>query len=168
MFWECFSRVGTLLCKKQIPLHVATFEFPDSVGTYTQASSNFVYYSPLQPDSMLIIASSSSDGFNPTPGSKFLLDDLLLIYPPTGLSDVYALDFQLYPNPAKTAFSVQLKEATNGTLKLYAITGSLVMEQQLKGTHSQLDVSTLPDGLYYLTLQSESGMLSSRKIEVQH
>ncbi|MES2778434.1 MAG: T9SS type A sorting domain-containing protein [Bacteroidota bacterium] len=143
----------------------AGITWDDSVGVFTLASCAFIYHSPLQPDSMFLIASSSSDGFNPVIGSKLILDDIHLTYS-SGLNDVNALPLSMYPNPANSTFVIQTEEV--GTLKLYSVTGVLVHEQRVDSKQTVVDVATFSEGMYFMTVQSERGMMASRKIKVQH
>lgn len=146
----------------------AGFEIKDSVGVYTLGSCAFEYFSPVQPDSMFVIASSSSDGYHPTVGSKLILDDLHLTYPPTGLSEIKTLQVAVYPNPAASQLMVQSEEPIKGTLKLFSMNGALVHTQDIDNKYAVVDVATLSNGIYLMVLQSEQGMQSSRKISVQH
>lgn len=146
----------------------ASMSFADSVSVYTLANCVFNYYSPLQPDSMFIIGSSSIDGFNPTIGSKLLLDDFLLTYPTTGLNDMYLPSLSIYPNPVQHELRIQSDEEIKGVMKLYSVTGKLIAEKVVNGKNTIVDVSTLGDGIYFVILQSEQGQLVSCKIKVQH
>ncbi|MES2559688.1 MAG: T9SS type A sorting domain-containing protein [Bacteroidota bacterium] len=145
----------------------AGFEFDDSVGVYTLATCPFVYSSPLQPDSMFIIASSSKDGFNPTVESMLILDDLRLTYS-TGLNDITISSLQVYPNPANTEFAIHSDEMISGTIKIYSVTGTISHEQDINAKQASINVSALADGIYMMVLQSDEGMIVTRKIKVQH
>lgn len=144
----------------------AGIRFGDTVGVYTLASSAFEYSSPLPPDSMFIIISSSADGFNPTVGSKLLLDDFHLTYT-TGLSDVNAVQFSVYPNPANTKLVIESEES-EGIISLYSIMGTLVLQQNMDAKQTVLDVSGVADGMYMMMVQSADGVQTSRKINIQH
>lgn len=143
----------------------AGLQFHDSIGVYTLASCAFDYSSPLPPDSMFIIISSSIDGFNPSVGSKLILDDFHLTYS-TGLNNVAESSFQLYPNPACTQLTVLSEEA--GAVKFYSVTGALVHQQNVDKKQTIVDVSLFEDGIYFMLLQSDRGMITSRKIKIQH
>ena len=146
----------------------ASMRFSDSVGTYTLADCLFTYFSPVQPDSMFIIVSSSIDGFNPIIGSKLLLDDFLLTYGTAGLNDINTLQLSIYPNPAQSNFIIKGEQEIKGALKLYSVTGKLVNEQTVDSKHTIVDVSTFGDGVYFMILQTEQGVSMSRAITVQH
>lgn len=160
----CLTR-WNLALQKTDTIAEAGLKFDHTVGEYALASCPFVYNSPLQPDSMFIIVSSSCDGFNPVIGSKLILDDLHLTYS-TGLSDVTGLSLQLYPNPANAQLTIQTAET--GLLRLYSITGVLVHQQSVNAKQTSVDVSTLADGMYFMTMHTEQGMITSRKIKIQH
>lgn len=144
----------------------AGFEFKDSVGVYTLASCPFEYYLPVQPDSMFIIASSSIDGFNPTVGSKLILDDFHLTYPTTGLSENDKVGFAVYPNPVQTDLTI--KTTGQGVLSVYSVSGALVLQQTINQLNESITVTSWAEGLYILVFQTNEGAIVSQKIRVQH
>jgi hypothetical protein len=143
----------------------AGFEFKDSIGVYTLASCPFEYYLSVQPDSMFIIASSSIDGFNPTVGSKLILDDFHLTYSTTGLSENDKLGFAVYPNPAQT--DLTFKTTEKGVLNVYSISGTSVLQQTIDQLNESINVSSWTEGLYILVFQTNEGAIVSQKITVQ-
>ena len=59
----------------------------------------------------------------------------------------------LYPNPTADFFTIELPEATHGTVALFDVAGRKVLEGTLNGvTTQQIDVSTLANGNYQLVL----------------
>lgn len=142
----------------------AGFEFKDSVGVYTLANCPFEYYLPVQPDSMFIIASSSIDGFNPTVGSKLILDDFHLTYSTTGLAEKDKVGFSVYPNPAQSYLTLETTE--HGILDVYSLSGAAIMRQNIDQLNQTIDISSWAEGLYMLVLQTNEGLIVSRKITV--
>jgi gluconolactonase len=62
---------------------------------------------------------------------------------------------KLYPNPVKDKFTIELtalKEKTK--LSIFNINGQEVMEQQITDIKTEIDVSNLPTGLYFLRLKN--------------
>lgn len=76
-----------------------------------------------------------------------------------------------YPNPFKdkTTISFNLKESENISIKVYNMMGQLVsnlIEGNINsGKHEvELDGTLLPSGIYYYTIQSETGMQTGKMI----
>lgn len=76
----------------------------------------------------------------------------------------------LYPNPVKTELKVEWPGEWTATaplyLQLYNMVGTKVVEQLQPGTSAEVDVSTLPAGVYLLQLQYESGVYT-RKVQIK-
>lgn len=148
---------------------VATKMFYDSIGVYTLASLEFDYFSSLQPDSMFIIASSSVDGFNPTVGSRLILDDLVLIYEPTGIEKIQpVINALIYPNPAQDQLTVKMQQPQVGTVYLYDLLGNLVHRQIVDGNEVSVTTSNMKDGLYILMVQAANGAKQTYKVIIQN
>jgi len=71
---------------------------------------------------------------------------------------------RLYPNPADNAIFISSPELTGSArLFFYNLTGRLVMERQINNPETQIDISTLPRGVYFVRLQNET-MFEIRKL----
>lgn len=146
----------------------ASMLFYDSVGIYTHASIEVEYSSPLPPDSMFIIASSSADGFNPTVGSSLTLDDLLFVYPPTGVSNVSTqLDAVVYPNPAREILYVKMQESQKGTITVYDLLGNKVYNESFNGREIAVNTMAMAEGLYIIAVQTENGQTLTSKVSIK-
>lgn len=82
----------------------------------------------------------------------------------TGIADLNShLSVQLFPNPANSRVNVQLvsAQATDAHILVYNAIGALVNDQQIdinKGiNHHQLDISTLPSGIYLVEVHTPFG-----------
>lgn len=114
--------------------------------------------------------------FDPGPGTYTLP-------PATGYSDTYVVRFSptdlgiantagassvsVFPNPAAGSVNIQLANASSGTARLYNTAGGLVYAAAFNGSSVQLDVSTLPGGLYMLETES-GGVVTRTKVVVAH
>lgn len=67
----------------------------------------------------------------------------------TGLA--LSLNLKLYPNPASQALNVESDEAVSGSV--INVLGQTQMEVSIAAGNSQLDVSGLAPGVYFLTLK---------------
>jgi hypothetical protein len=70
---------------------------------------------------------------------------------------------QVYPNPAKDRFQVQVPAKFNAaTLTLYNSLGKLVRTQQITGTPATLEVTDLARGVYLLRVQAGNTLATKR------
>lgn len=92
------------------------------------------------------------------------IDDNYAIYSNPLLStyDFNKLTFTLYPNPVSNVLFIA-SEISIETLTVISITGKLVLEQ--RNIDNSLDVSALPQGMYFLELTSENGKAIQRFIK---
>jgi hypothetical protein len=79
---------------------------------------------------------------------------------PERQSDVFV---SLYPNPAWSETTVQIHGAEIGRARMLDINGRQVLETE---GHGQLDVSTLPSGVYFVEVETDRGVFV-RKLIVQ-
>ena len=81
-----------------------------------------------------------------------------------------ATDFRLYPNPAKGNVSLFFASELNGNckIKLVDISGREVLCKQLlnnsRTADTTLDVSSLQSGIYYVSVQTASGIATQRLV----
>ena len=81
----------------------------------------------------------------------------LLIFTPNFQADVqktFSYSMQISPNPAST--SLQVFSVRSGTARLYDMLGREMMEKELNGSNTTLDVSKLLPGTYMLRLGGQS------------
>ncbi len=84
-------------------------------------------------------------------------------YEPAG-SDL----FSVYPNPCNTYFTLQLNTAfaiNNTVLNVTDISGRLVHTTGIYNRKSELDITSLTKGIYFITLHNNEGV-ATRKIEI--
>jgi alpha-tubulin suppressor-like RCC1 family protein len=76
---------------------------------------------------------------------------------PVGIDDEFADndEYHVYPNPTNGIINIQAKN--NYSLTIYDITGKQMLSYQpTNGLNSTFDISNLPNGVYYLKLQSDN------------
>ena len=62
----------------------------------------------------------------------------------------------IIPNPSKDKITISLPATTGNTqLSIYKVNGEKVLEQQFKGIETQIDISALPRGVYFVRVQDE-------------
>ena len=62
---------------------------------------------------------------------------------------------KIYPNPATDKITLELPEAgsaMNGIVSVYGITGQQLIQQQVQGITTIIDINSLPTGIYFARL----------------
>ncbi|WP_439584409.1 sialate O-acetylesterase [Dyadobacter bucti] len=73
--------------------------------------------------------------------------------------------WKVYPNPVTEQIRVEFKNATSGQLQLLSPTGqSLQSAQLVSKKYYQINATTLPSGIYILSLTKSDGVTISRKV----
>ncbi len=76
-----------------------------------------------------------------------------------GIAAIESDKVSIFPNPASGKFTLELPES--GSLKIYSVSGSLVLEQPVS-THEVIDVTHLEKGMYQLQISSKRGTFSKK------
>jgi hypothetical protein len=86
---------------------------------------------------------------------------------PNAIADVPAQIGGLYPNPVTDKITVQLKAQpkAGATLSIFTITGKKVLTQPVNTMLTQVNMATLPKGVYVLTYTAASSRESFRIIK---
>lgn len=137
-------------------------------GSYVKAGLKMVYTSPVQPDKLILIFSSSpfsmSSAFGSTTaldGSTLFVDDVSVVMSPTGVPAVSfnAPGIQVYPNPVNELLQVTAP-AGSGLLcmAVYNTSGQQVLRQRFDG-RLQLNTSGLAAGMYLYQIRNLAGQL---------
>jgi hypothetical protein len=62
--------------------------------------------------------------------------------------------FSLYPNPVKSFFTVRLSQTVDRSpIKIFDMAGKVVKEAIITKPSSQIDISDLPDGVYFISVK---------------
>lgn len=143
---------------------VALFMGRDTVDTYTLAAPEFVYLSPLTPDSVMVIFSSSADGFNPTPGSKLYIDDFSFGFE-TGISSIHQqqLDVKLFPVPALSDVTIET-DVQSFSYRVVGLDGKEYLNGFSSQSKKQISVQGLTKGIYVLHIQHQQGIATKRLV----
>lgn len=140
-------------------------KFGQTQHTYTLYEATFNYLLPMQPDSAIILAASSMDGFNPVVGSVFYLDDVSLVYANSGIADVVSpTSLHVYPNPVNDRLYLDAKGDVN--VIVYDVTGHKVQDATLRPGDA-LPVENCREGVYHL-LWNDGTRRGYDKIVVKH
>ena len=104
----------------------------------------------------------SARGLTPNPISQLIIQNT------TSTSQVIA-DNELYinPNPSLGDLTISIDNNTLASLTVLDILGHPILTQVMSGSVYQLDISTLPAGLYLLRVQDADGKTATRRIVKQ-
>jgi len=73
---------------------------------------------------------------------------------------------KIYPNPAKDNITLELSEAIKeSNLAIIDIDGQQLITRQITSPKTQLDISALPNGVYFVRLTSEKSVLTGKFIK---
>jgi hypothetical protein len=71
----------------------------------------------------------------------------------------------VYPNPAHEAITLNFSTLTKGSYQVYAIDGSEVLQGNINGFNTNIDLNNLKKGLYFITISDYHGqVLANKKI----
>lgn len=62
----------------------------------------------------------------------------------------------IYPNPSNDVITIDTKDFTSSTVQIKSVTGKMLMQQQITGGKTQINISALPEGIYLLIFTSLS------------
>jgi type IX secretion system substrate protein len=76
-------------------------------------------------------------------------------------------NIQVYPNPVNNELTISIEDV-NGIymLNMYQISGKLIIEEKLNTSISNIDVSSLENGIYFYEIISENGEKLTGKVSV--
>ncbi len=72
----------------------------------------------------------------------------------------------IYPNPNNGSFVIEPSSATKQTMQVYDVNGKMVLTQIISDKTS-IDASTLNEGVYNISLQSNEGVINKRLVIVR-
>lgn len=142
--------------------NVVKFDFPNIKlldTSYHGLSQGFVTFSiktitPLAPGSTIENQVGIYFDINPVVMTNKVVS---MIGFPMGIATTNAVKVQLYPNPVKDVLSVKA-EGTNNTMTITNTLGQVIATQTLNSNINNVNVKSLPSGLYYMTIKGDNGV----------
>jgi hypothetical protein len=61
----------------------------------------------------------------------------------------------IYPNPAADQITIEIPKSEknmNGTITIFGMSGQVLMQQQVQASITEINVSSLPKGIYFVRL----------------
>ncbi len=128
------SGYGTVAVQQSVPNDRRTFCFSYSLADLTDGEN------PNTREELLHRIMNFFDIYTAVPEMKKFRNERLLIY----------------PNPANDKIIISSSAITGNTnLSIFNVSGEKVLEKQLTENETQIDISTLPRGVYFVRLQNE-------------
>ncbi len=90
------------------------------------------------------------------------------IYSTENVADVNTEHVTIYPNPASDEISITTTVARPYTISVMNLVGQVMMTKYSSIQKEQINISMLPDGLYYVSINYESGSSYREKMVIQH
>jgi hypothetical protein len=140
---------------KRDTIAIATLKTGAS-NTWASFGANLNYSLPDNPDSALVLLSSSK-GFLGSAGSKLWIDDLAFQYG-AGADNIYTQSLSAFPNPAQNIIYLNAIPGQYRTAAVYNYAGMLLKNATVHG--NAIDISDLANGTYIIAVTDNSGILS--------
>lgn len=81
---------------------------------------------------------------------------------PVGIMEHRQLEWQAFPNPASTEWTLVLPAEFNGILNLYDSSGRIILSSRLGGGVNVVDVNQLVQGIYHAHVHGDDHLMSAR------
>jgi len=70
----------------------------------------------------------------------------------TGVGDHSEFTVGIYPNPASEMLNIQFTDFTTAGVEMYSSQGQKVYSGEVTGSPAQINISALPNGIYFLKI----------------
>lgn len=74
----------------------------------------------------------------------------------------------IFPNPASSVINIKRYNQQNADAMVYTADGKLVLQYKITGIQNNINVKSLPNGVYVLYLQDANGNKTKKKLIIQH
>jgi Domain of unknown function (DUF4465)/Secretion system C-terminal sorting domain len=154
---------GGVLQPASVGVYLADFLFPDPSMNYILKTWKWVDVESLgNVDSLELSLTSSDNGmFGMNTPAYFCIDnftttDAPAVIPPTlAIANAVTATAKVYPNPAKDLLNIDRPDNSLQHITVTDITGAVVYSGNTATAHTEINTSTLPAGLYLLTLSGD-------------
>jgi hypothetical protein len=170
---------GGVLTNDSVEVYLADFRYSDTTQNYILKTWMWVGFSAIgNVDSLSFSLSSSQNGtYGMNTPAFFCIDNVTLstyrdTAATTGIKNYFSENsLSVYPNPAVTETEIVYNTSASVpvNLKLIDLLGNELITQKAQSflglNKFKIDVSTLPAGVYYVTLNAGSNLLTKKLIK---
>lgn len=143
--------------------YLADFTHADSTLDYIVTDWQYVELLPGPYDSVSFDLSSSDVGaFGMNTPAYFCIDNVGNF--PLSSNTINQEIINIYPNPSSDFIYINSKDSDNYTISLFNILGELIIDKKIN--LQQLNLSNLPNGQYFLKIESESGIINEKILKI--
>ena len=133
--------------------------FTTSTGNYNWVNSGEVKYTAQSNDDLHIAFKYTSTAAD---GALWRVDNIVLRNGSQNIAENPKTACKVYPNPSSTGIFIVSTEG-NATIKALSIDGRLIKTQTMT-QETTLDLSTCPQGIYFLQITQENGAVTTQKV----
>ena len=139
------------------------FTHADSTLDYIVTDWQYVELLPGPYDSVSFDLSSSDVGaFGMNTPAYFCIDNVGNF--PLSSNTINQEIINIYPNPFSDFIYINSKDSDNYTISLFNILGEIIIDKKIN--LQQLNLSNLPNGQYFLKIESESGIINEKILKI--
>jgi hypothetical protein len=109
-----------------------------------------------------------ADSFNPNARSFFVgaQYELDTVPDPTSIPLLFSKnDLNVFPNPVQSTLSIELNGVAANSIEILSLEGKSIMQLPTHNT-SQVDVSILPPGIYFISIKTEKMQVIKRIVKI--
>jgi uncharacterized repeat protein (TIGR01451 family) len=152
--------------------NIVTFNYPNinlpDSNSNEPASHGYVQYRVhrypnLSPGTLIQNSANIYFDLNPSVTTNATQN---IILSPVGISPTenHPVLFKIYPNPAGMKFNIESSNLNMESVHMFDVFGKKVFEQNLCKQKIEVDMSSYPDGIYFIVIRDEKNNLVKRKI----
>ncbi|MBS1764297.1 MAG: hypothetical protein JSS90_04935 [Bacteroidetes bacterium] len=139
-----------------------------TVSSFTYFSAPVTYYSSANPTNSIWVLSSSK-AVNPVVNSSIIIDDIAMVFNPSGIEQVAnSNEINLINNPASEKMYFRNRGNHSYQVELKSVTGNTVLKTNT-GTDNAVSIGAVADGIYfYIITDLHNNFISSGKVLVKN
>lgn len=131
-------------------------------GQGVQEQNGYYYFDPFYANVGLKIITYT---FKDSHGCEDVREQAITVVRGLGINEGYWKNTCVYPNPmSDNILTIEMDALKSGYVEIANLNGSILITKKIDGKKIGVDVSSLPSGLYFIRLCSESGKVQTMKI----
>lgn len=148
-----------VLSTDSVAFYLADFRSTDNSQDYIIKDWTYVDLTALgDVDSLaFLLTSSDNGGFGMNTPAYFCVDDVITSNFTTDILNPDMSSVRAFPNPGKDLLYIQGMRPEMHTIRVQALTGQVLLREEVFGERCQLNLGDLPSGYYSIEISSNSG-----------